>query len=91
MEFLPEKLEDFLALFDSVKKEIRDFRGCSHLELWAHELHPHILYTYSIWESHDHLNAYRNSPLFEKTWTATKVFFQSKPKAWSVRILAEIK
>ena len=87
MEFVPEKLEIFLALFDTVKKDIRNFPGCSHLELWAHELHPHVLFTFSIWESSAHLNTYRDSELFAKTWAQTKILFQAKPKAWSVRVL----
>jgi heme-degrading monooxygenase HmoA len=45
------------------------------------------MFTVSIWESEDDLNAYRNSELFENTWAKTKVLFNDKPEAWSLEFL----
>ncbi len=33
MTFVPEKVNEFLEIFNSSKQLIRNFAGCSHLEL----------------------------------------------------------
>ena len=63
---------------------IRSFDGCSHLELWQQAGTSNVFFTYSWWESEDHLNKYRFSELFKDTWAKTKALFAAKPEAWSV-------
>jgi heme-degrading monooxygenase HmoA len=46
--------------------------------------HSNIFFTYSIWDSEEHLNNYRKSELFANVWEKTKVLFDAKPEAWSV-------
>ncbi len=90
MTFEPAKVQDFLALFEERKALIRGFEGCNHLELWQGEGAEHIFFTYSIWDSQQHLDKYRFSELFKDTWAKTKALFADKPQAWSVNRLMEV-
>ncbi|WP_295124965.1 putative quinol monooxygenase [uncultured Chitinophaga sp.] len=85
MTFDPLRVGEFTRLFDKQKAQIRHFPGCTHLELWNHSSENHVFFTYSHWESEQHLDNYRNSDLFRETWAATKILFAGKPEAWSVR------
>ena len=84
MEFNPEKVNDFLALFEIVKGKIINCEGCLHLELCKDVSFDHVYYTFSKWESEKHLNNYRHSDFFEDTWTKTKALFGGKPLAYSL-------
>lgn len=90
MSFEPSKVKDFLEVFDASKERIRSFEGCSHLKLLNDINSPNIFFTYSHWESEAHLDAYRNSELFQATWARTKVLFNAKPEAWSVDAVREL-
>jgi quinol monooxygenase YgiN len=90
MTFEPSKVNDFIKVFDASKERIRNFEGCSHLKLLNDVNASNIFFTYSHWESEDHLNAYRNSELFKSTWAQTKVLFVAKAEAWSVQALREL-
>ncbi len=84
MTFEMDKVADFLALFNSSKHKIRNFEGCTHLELLNDIDSPNIYFTYSYWESSTDLDNYRNSELFKAVWSKTKVLFIAKAEAWSV-------
>lgn len=84
MTFEPSQVDAFLSLFEERKQLIRHFDGCQHLELWQDAQQPGIFFTYSMWESEQHLNHYRFSELFKDTWAKTKALFAGKPQAWSV-------
>ncbi len=90
MTFRPEEVEGFLELFDTTKERIRNFEGCQHLELMRDYNDPNIFITYSHWESEEHLNNYRFSPLFGEVWKATKAKFADKPIAFSSKKVMEI-
>ncbi len=84
MSFKPELVSDFLAMFEQVKPKIEAMPGCSGVEL-KQDLHlAHVFYTLSHWESEAHLNSYRNSALFAKTWAETKARFNEAPQAFSL-------
>ncbi len=83
----PEKVADFLQLFEQKKHKIEAWDGCTHLELWQDEKDPNILFTYSHWASEAQLNAYRYHPFFRETWAVAKSFFSEAPQAWSVKKL----
>lgn len=85
MTFHSQFVEQFQQLFDERKELIRNFEGCTHLELWQDAHDSNIFFTYSNWESEAHLNYYRFSELFKDTWAKTKALFAEKPKAWSVK------
>jgi heme-degrading monooxygenase HmoA len=84
MNFQPDKVHDFLEIFNSSKHLIRSFNGCLHLELLKDLKSPNLFFTYSYWESEADLNNYRNSELFENVWSKTKILFSEKAEAWSV-------
>lgn len=90
MTFDETKVSEFVKVFDASKDRIRNFSGCSHLKLLNDINSPNIFFTYSHWESEEHLNAYRNSELFISTWAQTKVLFAAKPEAWSVEAVREL-
>lgn len=86
MTFRQECIEEFITLFEARKQTIRSFEGCTHLELWQDSKHPNVFFTYSHWQSEEHLDHYRFSEFFKDTWSRTKALFQDKPQAWSVVI-----
>ena len=75
---------DFNELFREVKPKILDQNGCYQVDLLIDIHHPTTIFTYSLWESADHLEEYRNTDLFIKTWRRTKEMFSEKAQAWSV-------
>lgn len=84
MTFREDEVADFLTLFNERKTLIRSFEGCNHLELWQEAGSTNVFFTYSMWDSEQHLNHYRFSELFKDTWALTKALFADKPQAWSV-------
>ena len=87
MTFKTAEIETFKAIFEAKKEKIRNFQGCQHLELWQDINEPNVFFTYSFWENPSDLENYRHSELFKSTWKATKVLFDGKPLAWSVKEL----
>jgi autoinducer 2-degrading protein len=84
MSFQPEKVNEFLELFHSSKQLIRNMEGCSHLELLRDKECQHLFFTYSKWDTEEHLQAYRHSEMFDSIWSRTKILFNQKPEAWSI-------
>jgi quinol monooxygenase YgiN len=84
LSFKQESVEEFLELFENTKFSIRSFEGCSHLELLKDHSNKAVFYTLSKWETADHLENYRKSTLFQKTWSVTKTLFSEKANAWSM-------
>lgn len=85
MSFRPGEIETFKKVFEQNWQFIKGFEGCSHVELLQDENNPSVFFTYSLWQSEAHVNAYRESELFARVWGATKVLFNQKPEAWSVK------
>ena len=83
MTFENDKVEEFLEIFEKSKKMIRNFPGCTHLELHRDYNAKNIYITYSNWKTEQDLNNYRNSELFKNVWTATKALFSAPPIAFS--------
>ncbi len=90
MTFQADKLPDFQAIFSYSKQHIRLFPGNHHLELLRDPDQPNIRITYSLWESADALEAYRQSELFRTTWAATKALFSERTVAFSGERLEEV-
>ncbi len=82
---MPEKVNDFIELFAATRSKIASFEGCKSLQLLNDVNAANVFFTYSIWESEKHLEGYRNSELFEQTWTKTKAMFRGKAQAWSLK------
>lgn len=91
MSFDEEKIDAFLENFNENKAKIRNFEGCHLLELYRDKNNIETFFTYSYWESEQHLEAYRNSNLFKTVWAKTKIMFNAKPEAWSVDMFEKVK
>ncbi len=87
MSFKPESIEVFKTIFETNWQRIKGFDGCTHVELLQDENNPSVFFTYSLWQSEEHLNKYRNSELFNTVWAGTKILFNAKPEAWTVKQL----
>ena len=85
MTFDPTKVEEFLDIFNSSKKEIRNMKGCTHLALMQDFNHPNSFSTVSHWVDEEALDNYRNSEVFKEVWPKTKLLFIAKPIAFSLK------
>lgn len=90
MSFRPDKVQEFLDIFESKKTHIRNQAGCRLLELYREQQGSSVFFTYSYWETPEDLERYRESELFAQTWAQTKVLFNDKPEAWSVDKLVSL-
>ena len=90
MTFREDKLDAFHEIFDRSKHQIRAVPGNHHLELLADPSNPAVRMTYSLWESAETLEAYRQSELFRTTWAATKALFADRAVAFSAERLETV-
>jgi quinol monooxygenase YgiN len=86
MTFSPDAVEMFLDQFDETAPRIRSFPGCDHLELWRDLDAPNVCTTHSHWKSEEALEQYRNSDLFQSTWSTVKPLFAARPEAHSYHV-----
>ena len=87
LSFDPDKVEDFKIIFKSNWQQIKNFPGCTHVELLQDENNPSVFFTYSLWKDDLSIENYRNSDLFAEVWSSTKILFNAKPEAWTVKEL----
>jgi heme-degrading monooxygenase HmoA len=87
MTFKPENIETFKNIFESSKNLIAAMDGCRHVELLQDINNPSVFFTLSMWDDPQDLEAYRQSELFIGVWSKTKILFDAKPEAWSVKQL----
>jgi len=91
LTFKTENISSFEKVFEETKHQIRNFEGCTFLELYQEKEKPNVFFTYSYWDSEEALNNYRNSDFFKAVWAKTKVLFDAKPEAWSVNKIVSLK
>lgn len=84
MEFRPDEVDAFVALFEQHRCAIRSFPGCEKLELLQDRDQPSVFMTYSHWKNAESLENYRTSEVFSHIWPKTKALFASSPQAWSL-------
>lgn len=84
MEFSNDQRNKFENLFNERKEKIEGQEGCHSVRLFNDLKDNNVYFTYSVWDSENHLNQYRHSEFFKDTWAKTKSLFNEKPKAWSV-------
>jgi quinol monooxygenase YgiN len=84
MHFRPDAVASFLNTFNESKESIRNFPGCTHMELFKDVRALDTFVTISHWNSTDALEAYRNSSLFHGIWSKTKPLFSAKTEAFTV-------
>lgn len=83
MTFKEDKVKEFIEIFKAASPKISSCVGCKGVKLLQDKNKANVFFTYSLWETEDNLDDYRQSELFKKTWSLTKVLFDSKPEAWS--------
>ena len=78
-----EEVETFKAYFATVCDTIRHQEGCNLLQAWQDINNPAIFFTYSLWDSQEHLDKYRDSAFFLQFWKTVKQWFGAKAEVWS--------
>ncbi len=81
MHFSPETADTFLAIFNRNKEAIRNFPGCTYLELLRDHRAENTFATLSHWNRAEDLEAYRNSELFKGVWAQVKPLFAGRTEA----------
>lgn len=84
MTFRPEEVTRFLDLFEGWRHRIIAFPGCQHLELLHDVDDERVLFTYSVWQGPEDLEAYRNSDVFAGVWPVVKKLFAEPAQAWTL-------
>jgi heme oxygenase (mycobilin-producing) len=90
MHFTDAGVAEFLAIFDRSKTAIRNFPGCTHLELLKDQDDACCYTTLSYWETKSNLDAYRKSALFEEVWGQVKSLFSERSQAFSLEKYLEV-
>jgi heme oxygenase (mycobilin-producing) len=90
MHFTEAGVEEFLDIFDQNKIAIRNFPGCSHLQLLKDAKDETIFTTLSHWDNEKSLDAYRKSELFGSVWGRVKTLFAERTQAFSLVKFIEV-
>jgi len=90
MHFTEAGVEEFLNVFNANKEAIRNFAGCTHLELLKDASDETIYTTLSHWNDEASLDAYRNSTLFASVWGTVKTLFAERTQAFSLKKFIEL-
>ncbi len=84
LSFKPESKELVEQLFAEVSPKVRGFNGCEYLDIFFDPKGRGRVITYSLWDSTDHLEEYRNSELFKAFWDELKLHFAKPAEAYSL-------
>ncbi len=90
MNFREPGVEEFLEIFNQNKLAIRNFPGCSHLQLLRDHEDPNCFTTLSHWDETRSLDIYRKSELFERVWGRVKTLFAERSIAFSLEKFIEL-
>lgn len=84
MTIQANNIKDFENIFYDSESLILAFKGCKSVKLLKDLNNECVLFTLSLWNSEEDLNAYRKSSLFITTWSRVKPLFAQKAEAWSL-------
>ena len=90
MHFTEAGVEEFLDIFNRNKVAIRNFPGCSHLQLLKDAEDETVYTTLSHWDKEESLEAYRKSELFGAVWGRVKTLFAERTVAFSLKKFIEL-
>ena len=90
MHFIESGVEEFLGIFEQHKIAIRNFTGCSHLQLLRDKDDPLCFSTLSYWDNAESLENYRKSELFGDVWGRVKTLFSERSQAYSLEKFIEL-
>lgn len=79
----PDAGKAFEKLFASIKEKIASFDGCMLVELHK-DVASSDYFTYSLWQSESHLQAYLDSSFFIDVWPNAKKMLHQRASAWSL-------
>jgi heme-degrading monooxygenase HmoA len=90
MHFTDAGVAEFLEIFNQNKVAIRNFPGCSHLELLKEAGDDTVFATLSHWDNELSLENYRKSELFASVWGRVKTLFAKPTQAFSFEKIIEL-
>ncbi len=90
MHFTEAGVDEFLEIFDQHKEAIRNFPGCTLLQLLKDTDDPQCYTTLSHWDNPEHLEQYRKSELFGNVWGRVKTLFSERSQAFSLEHFIEL-
>jgi heme oxygenase (mycobilin-producing) len=90
MHFTETGVDEFLEIFQKNKQAIRDFPGCSHLQVLKDADDPLCFTTLSHWNNAESLENYRKSDLFGGVWGRVKSLFSERTQAFSLERFIEL-
>lgn len=90
MHFTDAGVDEFLEIFNRNKSAIRNFPGCSHLQLLKDAEDPNTYTTLSHWDNQQSLDNYRKSELFGSVWGRVKTLFAERTQAFSLERFIEV-
>jgi heme-degrading monooxygenase HmoA len=90
MHFTEAGVEEFLLIFNQNKLAIRNFPGCSHLQLLKDLDDENTFTTLSYWDKPGDLENYRKSQLFGSVWGRVKTLFAERTQAFSLEKFIEL-
>lgn len=90
MHFTEAGVEEFLSIFEKNKTAIRNFPGCTHLQLLKDADEADTFVTLSHWTDRQSLEAYRKSELFGSVWGRVKTLFSERTQAFSLEKYIEL-
>ncbi len=77
-------VKKFKDLVQAYQNKILAAQGCKQVNIMCDKKIKTKFFSYSIWESEQDLENYRNSEMFKKTWNEVKQLFSSPAQAWTV-------
>lgn len=90
MHFTEAGAGEFLEIFETHKKQIRNFPGCLKLQL-LRDVHQKTCFTtLSHWDEEASLERYRKSELFGLVWVRVKKLFARQPEAFSLTSFMDV-
>lgn len=90
MHFTDAGVDEFLQIFNQHRYDIRNFPGCSHLQLLKDTDDPLTYTTFSHWDNAESLQNYRKSELFGRVWGSVKSLFSERSMAFSMEKYIEL-
>jgi quinol monooxygenase YgiN len=90
MHFTEAGVDEFLQIFNANKEAIRNFEGCTHLQLLKDFDNPNTYTTLSHWKDAESLERYRKSELFGNVWGRVKTLFAERSQAFSLQKFIEL-
>jgi heme-degrading monooxygenase HmoA len=90
MHFTEAGVDEFLEIFNANKEAIRNFEGCTHLQLLKDAQEPFTYTTLSHWKDAESLENYRKSELFGSVWGRVKTLFAERSQAFSLEKFIEL-